>query len=186
MAADDGGDVEAELAELAESPTPLRWRALFEERLVCVLAADHPVTSARLSVAELARYPHASVVVLGTERMLVETRLATLGIPPRPGLRVPSFTAALTALPGTELIAVLPSRVLAGQAQTGLRVAAAPREFDEFGYGMSWHPRLDTDPLHGWLRDLVVDACLELPDLGVSSLLETCFDRGRKWPVRSG
>ena len=146
-------------------PAPLRWRALFEERLVCVLSRDHPVASARLSVAELARYPHASVVVLGTERMLVESRLATLGIPPRPGLRVPSFTAALTALPATELIAVLPSRLLAGGTHAGLRVASAPVEFDEFGYGMSWHPRLDTDPLHGWLRDLVVDACLELPDL---------------------
>jgi DNA-binding transcriptional LysR family regulator len=146
-------------------PTPLRWRALFEERLVCVLSRDHPVTSARLSVAELARYPHASVVVLGTERMLVETRLATLGIPPRPGLRVPSFTAPLTAIPGTELIAVLPSRLLSGRSDPGLRVAAAPVEFEEFGYGMSWHPRLDADPLHGWFRNLVLDACLDLPDL---------------------
>lgn len=128
---------------------------------MCVLAADHPVTSARLSVAELARYPHASVVVLGTERMLVETRPAALGIPPRPGLRVPSYTARLAAIPGTELIAVLPSRLLPGRSDPGLRVVAAPVEFEEFGSGMSWHPRLDADPSHVWFRKLVLDACLD-------------------------
>ena len=147
-------------------PAPLRWMALFEERFVCVLSRDHPVTADRLTMDDLARYPHASVVVLGAERMLAETRLAAGGIPPRPGLRVQSFAAALTALPGTELIAVLPSRLVSGRADPALRIATAPVQFEDFGYGMAWHPRLDTDPLHAWFRDLVRDACLELPDLG--------------------
>lgn len=162
-------DLEHGRADLAlvpvRPPVPLRWSALFEERLVCVLSRDHPATSARLTIDDLARYPHASVTVLGIERMLVETRLATLGIAPRPGLRVQSFTAALTALPGTPLIAVLPSRLVSLCPDRDLRVAAAPTQFEDFAYGMAWHPRLDTDPLHAWLRNLVIDACLELPDL---------------------
>ncbi|MFI5615485.1 LysR family transcriptional regulator [Amycolatopsis sp. NPDC051903] len=146
-------------------PAPLRWRPLFEERFVCVLARDHPVTADRLTLDDLARYPHASVVVLGAERMLAENRLAALGITPRPGLRVPFFTAAIAALPGTPLVAVLPSRLVDQVPIDDVRVAAAPAQLMPYAYGMTWHPRLDADPLHTWLRDLVLDAGLQLPDL---------------------
>ncbi|WP_326836126.1 LysR family transcriptional regulator [Amycolatopsis rhabdoformis] len=143
-------------------PAPLRWQPLFEERFVCVLSRDHPITAERLTMADLARYPHASVVVLGADRMLVESRLAALGVTARPGLRVPFFTGAIAALPGTPLIAVLPSRLVAEVPELDVRIAAAPEELEPFTYGMTWHPRLDADPLHEWLRSLVQEAALEL------------------------
>lgn len=107
-------------------PAPLRWQPLFTERFVCVLSRDHPLTADRLTVEDLASYPHASVVVLGAERMLAESRLATLGITARPGLRVPFFTGAIAALPGTPLIGVLPSRLVDHVPEREVRVAAAP------------------------------------------------------------
>lgn len=149
---------------------PLRWKALFAERFVCVLARDHPLKSDRLTIDDLVRYPHASVAVLGIERMLVESRLASLGIPPQPGLRVPFFVGAIAALPGTPLIAVMPSRIMAKFPQPDVRVATAHDELEAYAYGMSWHPRLDVDPLHVWLRSLVLDACLQLGDLEQTGL----------------
>ncbi|MEV4601904.1 LysR family transcriptional regulator [Amycolatopsis sp. NPDC049253] len=146
-------------------PAPLRWQPLFTERFVCVLSRDHPLTADRLTVEDLASYPHASVVVLGAERMLAEFRLATLGITARPGLRVPFFTGAIAALPGTPLVAVLPSRLVDHVPERDVRVAAAPEQLEDFAYGMAWHPRLDADPLHTWLRNLVLDAALQLTDL---------------------
>jgi DNA-binding transcriptional LysR family regulator len=146
-------------------PAPLRWQPLFEERFVCVLAVDHPLAADRLTVDDLARFPSAAVVTLGAERMHVESRLAALGVTLRPGLSVPFFTGAIAALPGTSLIAVLPSRLVAQFPIPGVRVAEPPPGLDVFAYGMTWHPRLDADPLHRWLRDLALDTCLDLCDL---------------------
>jgi DNA-binding transcriptional LysR family regulator len=97
--------------------------------------------------------------------MLVESRLATLGVTPPAGLRVPYFTGAIAAVSGTRLIGVLLSRLVNQVTELGIRIAAAPEQLDDFAYGMIWHPRLDSDPLHVWFRNLVRDACLQLPDL---------------------
>jgi DNA-binding transcriptional LysR family regulator len=143
-------------------PAPLRWTSLFDERLVAVTAAGHTLDSPALTLDDLIRFPHASVSALGTEQMIVESRLAALGIPPQPGLRVPFFTAALAALPGTELIALLPNRLLERLSGPEVRVMEAPPEIAFFTYGMAWHPRLDADPLHRWMRALVRETCAGL------------------------
>jgi len=152
-------DVEHGRLELALSPVPspacLNRQALFTEDFVCVLARTHPFTGHRLTIDDVARYPHASVVVMPDDTMLVENRLAQLGVRPPLGLRVPYFSAAMVALPGTELIAVLPRRFATLNAGPGLRIAEAPVEFTPFAYSMVWHPRLSADPAHTWFRALV-------------------------------
>lgn len=75
---------------------------------------------------------------------------------------MPYVAATVTALPGTSLIAILPSRFVALVKDPELKVVAAPPQFDEFSYGVAWNPRLDADPLHVWLRELVIDACSRL------------------------
>ncbi|MET0418488.1 MAG: hypothetical protein ABW022_20945 [Actinoplanes sp.] len=43
-----------------------------------------------------------------------------------------------------------------------LRLVEAPAEFDAFPYGMIWHPRLETDPAHTWLRGMIRTAAAEM------------------------
>ncbi|MFC4945136.1 LysR family transcriptional regulator [Pseudonocardia sp. GCM10023141] len=155
-------DVEHGRVDLALSPVtppaPLRRKALFTEDFVCALAHTHPFTGDRLTIDDVARYPHASVVVMHDDTMLVENRLAQLGVRPPPGLRVPYFSAAVAALPGTDLIAVLPRRFATLHAGPLLRTVGAPVEFTPFLYSMIWHPRLSADPAHTWFRALVQTA----------------------------
>jgi DNA-binding transcriptional LysR family regulator len=167
-------DVERGRVDLALSPVkppaPLRWQTLFEEDFVCVLSRDHPVTADRLELDDLAAYPHASVVVMQAENMLVDRRLGELGIQPPSSLRVPYFAAAVTALPETTLIATLPRRFARLHADDdGIRIAEAPTEFCRFPYGMIWHPRLTNDPAHSWLRTVVQTAgdAVDVPESGV-------------------
>lgn len=69
---------------------------------------------------------------------------------------MPFFGAAVAAVPGTTLIAMVPRRFAHQHAHLeGLRIAEAPEEFEPFSYGMSWHPRLTTDPAKTWLRSQV-------------------------------
>jgi hypothetical protein len=68
-------------------------------------------------------------------------------------MRVPYFGVALHCLPGTELVLTATSglrSVVEGNRQ--LRVVEAPQELHAFHFLMAWHPRLNTDPPHVWLR----------------------------------
>ncbi|MDJ1135155.1 LysR family transcriptional regulator [Streptomyces iconiensis] len=155
-------DLERGHLDLAFVPTPtpphLCRHVLFTEDHVCVMAEDHPLTRDRLTPADLAEYPHVGVAALKSDRMLVEAQLEQLGIRPHPGLSVPYFTAAVAAVRGTQLIAVLPRRLVARLREPGLRVAEAPAQFSPFDYAMLWHPRLTRDPALQWLRSLLIRA----------------------------
>ncbi|MCM2388424.1 LysR family transcriptional regulator [Streptomyces albipurpureus] len=118
----------------------------------------------RLALADFLDYRHVVVAVLGDEQTMVDRRLAELGRRRSVGLRVPFFSAAATALPGTELIATLPRQATAAYARDpAYRVVEAPGELPPFPYGIAWHPRMDADPGHRWLRDIVRSAAAELP-----------------------
>jgi DNA-binding transcriptional LysR family regulator len=96
--------------------------------------------------------------------MVIDRRLAELGVTQRSGLRVPYFEAAFTALPGTLLIALVPRRLIeARRRDDSVRLVEAPEELAApFPYGMVWHPRLNSDPAHLWVRSLVAEVAAEL------------------------
>jgi DNA-binding transcriptional LysR family regulator len=159
-------DVEHGRIDLALVPfrpiASLSWQALFEEDFVCVLAADHPLQGA-VALDDLARYPQAGARVLSEEAMILDRRLTEFGIRPPSILSVPYFTAVTAALPGSTFIATLPRRLAARHAADPcLRLCEAPTELTPFTYGLTWHPRLDRDPLQVWFRGVVAGLCLDL------------------------
>ncbi|WP_164555533.1 MULTISPECIES: LysR family transcriptional regulator [unclassified Streptomyces] len=156
-------DVEQGRADLVIAgviaPPSLRWQTLFEEEFVCLLAREHPCTAERLSIGDFLAHPHVVITVLADSQTMVERRLDEHGLRRPTGLRVPYFSAAAAALPGTELIAALPRRgALPYADHPDYRIAEAPEELPPFPYGMAWHPRVDDDPAHRWLRQAVRDA----------------------------
>ncbi len=138
----------------ASVPAQLRSQRLFTEQFVCVLSADHPL--ARRRRLTLAEYLDCSHVVVATERGLqpaIDQRLQSLGSPRRASLTVPYHAAAPLAVPGTVLVATVPAGI--AEPSADLAVVAAPKEIEPLQYSMTWHPRLNRDPAHVWLRDLV-------------------------------
>jgi DNA-binding transcriptional LysR family regulator len=88
-----------------------------------------------------------------------DKQLAAFGAKRRSSVRMPYFGAALSCLPGTELVLTLTS----GMAQvvnrdSDLRLVKAPPELRPFYFLMVWHPRLTTDPRHVWLREAMRQA----------------------------
>lgn len=154
---DDVRHGRVDLAFVPFRPGPgLSWLRLFDEDFVCLLSADHPVRAERISLSDLAAHPQAGAVFLAEEAMILERRLAELGVQPPSALRLPYFGAVAAALPGSRFIATLPRRLANLYSDDErLRVAEAPAELNTFTYGLIWHPRLDQDPLHLWLRDLI-------------------------------
>ncbi len=92
------------------------------------------------------------------QQTIVIDQLERLGVRPTTEIRVPYFAAAVSAVRGTELIAVLPRRLAERHADAAIRLVPAPPEIAGPDYG---HPRLDADPAQRWLRELMADVAAQ-------------------------
>jgi len=55
-----------------------------------------------------------------------------------------------------DLVLTVPARLAAEFADSSrTRVLDAPRELGDLHFYAVWHPRVDEDPSHGWLRGIV-------------------------------
>ncbi|MFD9890852.1 LysR family transcriptional regulator [Amycolatopsis sp. NPDC059027] len=160
-------DLERGRADIALSvlhpATRLRWERLFTDDAVCVVDRDHPVRD-RFSLADYVAARHVVVTLIQREQPMIERWLQTLGHSRRAAVRVPHFRSAFDALPGAALVATIPRRLAELQvaACPQVRLVEAPEGLDTFPYGMIWHPRLESDPMHSWLRDMIRAAAQDM------------------------
>lgn len=68
-------------------------------------------------------------------------------------LSVPHFLFLGAVLASTDLVAMVPSRLVRGNA--ALQVVEPPIEVPSFEMLMLWHERVHRDPAHQWLREPV-------------------------------
>jgi DNA-binding transcriptional LysR family regulator len=60
----------------------------------------------------------------------------------------------MRSVPGTLLVATVPARIAEDEPRrSAVKLAEPPPEMFGFQYQMIWHPRLDSDPAHTWLRE---------------------------------
>ncbi|HBR7144597.1 TPA: LysR family transcriptional regulator, partial [Klebsiella pneumoniae] len=85
--------------------------------------------------------------------------LANLGLTRRVVLSVPHFLFMLETLRNSDLVAVLPERLVRGQS--GLVVVEPPLAVAGFEMLMLWHERWHRDPAHQWLRQFIVNSLEE-------------------------
>jgi DNA-binding transcriptional LysR family regulator len=154
-------DVERGAVDIAftggAAPPPLRSEPLFDDRYVCVMSAGHALAAARsLTLEDYLACDHVVVDVLAGRQGTIDTRLDALGRPRRASITVRYHAFAASVIRDTHLIATLPLR-FAGHlsADRSLSVAEAPAEIGTLSFSMAWHPRVDGDPAHQWLRDSI-------------------------------
>jgi len=102
------------------------------------------------------RWPRLTVRTLPSVQSIPDKQLAALGAKRRSCVCMSYFGAALSCLPGTDLVLTLTNgmRQMVERNST-LRLVKAPQELRPFHFLMVWHPRLTTDVRHTWLREAV-------------------------------
>ena len=137
-------------------PEHLRALLLYREQWSCVVAKESRLPG-RLTLKRYLEAEHIVVLVLDGVQSIPDKRLAALGKRRRWSVRMPYFEAALECIPRTELVLTATSGVAkVATARRELRVIEAPPEITGFGFQAVWHPRLDSDPAHTWLREQMV------------------------------
>ena len=133
-------------------PPGLRSLHLFEERYVGVARADHPVLADGLVTLDgFCAYPHVLVSPFrGDARGPTDEALAAVGRSRTVGLVVPGFSVVGSLIERTDMVAVLPER-LVGSWRREVRTFKLPVPVPGFALCAYWPPRLDASPLHAWL-----------------------------------
>ncbi|WP_181703319.1 LysR family transcriptional regulator [Chthonobacter albigriseus] len=153
------GAVDLETGVLGEDIGPeIRAQALFRDRFVAVVRAGHPLVSSEITATAYAAARHVLVSRRGSARGPVDAGLARLGLERAAGTEVGSFSEALALVRATDSIATVPER-FTGTLREGLLTLPLPFQLPALTISLLWHPRMDADPAHRWLRECVREVC---------------------------
>ncbi len=151
-------------ADDGRMPSHLSCRVLFEEKFVCVVARESRYAG-RVTLDQYLKACHVAIPTFNGSQTIPDQRLRAAGLKRRCLFRVPYFSEAMHAAEGTDLIVTVPKRIaLYAYQNPALRVIEAPEIMGRFQYVMIWHPRMESDAAHIWLRDTVAEVGAAVPD----------------------
>ncbi len=150
-------DLETGVIEPTTGPE-LRAQALFRDHLVGVVRGGHPLARATVTRARYLKSRHISVSRGGLVQWPIDDALDALGLEREIVTVVGGFATAIGLARTSDMIASVPERHTANLRE-GMHTFPLPVETPEFTISLLWHPRLDADPSHRWLRGLVRATC---------------------------
>ncbi|MDT9600185.1 LysR family transcriptional regulator [Sphingosinicella rhizophila] len=154
---DGSVDLETGVVDDAISPE-IRSHALFADRYIGVAHAHHPIVRTPITPAAYAACSHVIAWRQGLDLGRVDELLADLGLSRNIMTTVDGFSAALAIAQGTDLVATVPERHTA-ELREGMYSFTLPLPLRAFTISLLWHPRLDGDPAHRWLRKKLGETC---------------------------
>jgi DNA-binding transcriptional LysR family regulator len=136
----------------------IRTQALFADCYVGAVRGNHPLARAAVTSADYASWSHVVAWRQGLDLGQIDALLRELGLARNVMTTVDGFSAALALARGSDLIATVPDRHTAS-LRDGMHSFSVPLPLRDFTISLLWHPRLDGDPAHRWLRQAVREAC---------------------------
>ncbi|PMU05647.1 LysR family transcriptional regulator [Aeromonas salmonicida] len=95
-------------------------------------------------------------------RAALLARLAALKLERAIATLVPGFATALALVRGSDLVATVPALHCAS-LHADLVTLPLPFPLPGITLALLWHPRLDADPAHRWLRTVIRETCARAP-----------------------
>lgn len=155
------GTVDLETGVVGEITGPeVRAQALFRDRFIGVVRKGHALSKGKITPARYAAGKHINVSRRGTDKGPIDEALKPLGLARDIVTVVGGFATALALARASDLIASIPERHT-GNLRAGMHSFALPVVLPEITVSLLWHPRLDADPAHRWLRGVVRDVCTQ-------------------------
>ena len=178
----DAGRADLAVGSFNAIPDRFDSLPLFQDQMIWVMRADHPLAGEPLTLDRLAASPHivlsmaedghvvdGAVADSGLERRVIWDDGGVIrricqerGLTPPPTFYAPDAHSALSLLPGTDLVALAPQRLAKVYAKPfGLKLFDSPYPVRLFEVVMLWRKEHDAAAL-AWLRGLIGDAARAL------------------------
>ena len=156
LTGDTVGEVEGGAASV------LRTKILAWETSVGIVDRAHPLDG-DVSFDQFLSYPYVAASFPGILRTAEDNIMVGLSRQHPPRIRVPSFLAIGAVVSGTQMIGIMPSRMIPLLPPLwNLKTINLPMEFTRISLRALWHCCHDDDPVHQWLRATAVAASAEL------------------------
>ena len=159
------GRIDLEIGVLGASAPEVRTRFIFRDDFVGVVRVGHPLLTGPVTPERYAACKHVVASRKETFTGPVDGALEELGLRREIVAVVPGHPDAMRIARQSDLVALVPRSCL-GSALTsadpltqGLASFELPVRTPEIVISAMWHPRLDADPAHRWLRDTVMAVC---------------------------
>jgi DNA-binding transcriptional LysR family regulator len=155
------GTVDLETGVVGKMTSPeVRTSALFRDRFIGVVRKQHPLGKGKITPE---RYAAARHVVDSTHPIgegPIDRALKSRGLERETAAIVSGFSTALALARGSDLIASVPERHT-GNLRAGMHSFPLPIATPQITVSLLWHPRLDADQAHRWLRACVKQVCAQ-------------------------
>ncbi len=152
------GEIDLEIGVAGAAAPELRMQLLFRDGFVGAVRRGHPLLACPVTPEAFTAFPHVAASRKGAFSGPVDSALAALGLRREVVAVVPGFPDALRIASRSDLVALVPRSCLAGNAADAAGFSL-PVHTPEIAIVALWHPRMDADPAHRWLRGTVVTVC---------------------------
>jgi DNA-binding transcriptional LysR family regulator len=160
------GIVDLEIGVLGESGPEMKVQALFDDHFIGVVRHGHPLATGEVTPRRYAEWGHVVASRRGRSSGPVDDALAALGLERCVVVVVPSFPTALTIASTSELVGLVTNSFMraeqlrrAGTDMAPVHCFPLPVQTAGITISQIWHPRVDADPAHRWLRGVVLSVC---------------------------
>jgi len=150
-------DLETGVVEAAMGPE-VRVQALFRDRLVGAARLDHSLSRGSITSDRYFEASHVIVSRSGFEEDAVDAPFLPAYLNRNIASVVSGFGAALSLARSSDLVATVPA-LHTSSLRTGMFSFELPTPSAPFTVSMLWHPRLEADPAHQWLRACLREVC---------------------------
>ncbi|WP_395316687.1 LysR family transcriptional regulator [Variovorax sp. UC74_104] len=150
------GRIDLDVGVLADRGPEIQTSLLYEQHIVGVVKAGHPLLGSRMTPRRFASQLHVAITQRGRVRELIDVFLEEAGATRRAALTVPSAYGALLAAARSTMVACVPEPLARTVVQAlGLEIFKLPVAVPSEKVMQAWHPRDEMDPAHRCLRECV-------------------------------
>lgn len=160
------GRIDLEVGLRGEWAPELCEELLFRDEFVGVVRTGHPLLArAPITPDDFISYKHVVASPIGEFSGPVDDALDKLGLARTVAIVVPGFPDAMRLVRTSDFITSVPRSCLGNAwaknhaAASGLQSFDLPVPLPKHSVSAMWHPRMDPDPAHRWLRDTVIALC---------------------------
>ncbi|ELY2038938.1 LysR family transcriptional regulator [Enterobacter cloacae complex sp. RIVM_C039474] len=155
------GLVDLEIGVQSNMGPEIRLQRLFQDRFIAAVRKGHPLAAhPTVSLHDYVSWGHVVAAPDGSLHGFVDDALAEVGMKRKIASVVPGFPTALSVALASDLIAMVPALYLLNQPMAqSVHVFELPFKTRTITVSQMWHPRMERDPGHRWLREKVLDVC---------------------------
>ncbi|RRD21381.1 LysR family transcriptional regulator [Brucellaceae bacterium VT-16-1752] len=154
------GAVDIEIGVLGDFAPEVRTQLLFRDRFLGVVRVGHPLLSDPVTPESYAAARHIVVSRKGSFTGPVDDALAVLRLRREIVAVVPGFPDAVRIALQSDLVALIPRSCLGDVSLVqGWASFELPVATPEIVVSAMWHPRMEADQAHRWLRNTVMSVC---------------------------